>query len=119
MEEVVRRCDTPVGRKGGTCGERIPEDRPFVFTVDGVEYAADLCDKHREAFKEAISVYMQVARPVRTRAGSAVRAAIRGQNGVFTTKDVRAWLREQGRDVAGSGRLPQELIEEYKIAHAG
>lgn len=119
MEETVRKCDAPVGRKGNHCGEHVPDGKPFLFTVGGVEYAADLCDKHREAFRDAISVYVEVAHPVRTRNGAAVRAAIKGGKAgvVFTTKDVRTWLQAQGRDVPGSGRLSNALIEEYKAAH--
>lgn len=119
MQEVVRKCDATVGKNANKCGERVPNDKPLTFAVEGVHYEADLCDKHRAAFLDSVAPYTDLARPVSTRSGSAVRAVLKGKRGVFTTKDVRQWLKEQGRDVSPSGRLPNEFIEEYKAAHGG
>ncbi|MDT7655169.1 MAG: hypothetical protein QOI36_6580 [Pseudonocardiales bacterium] len=116
MQEVVRRCDYLIGTKGNPCGERLPEDKPTPFTYDLVEYEADLCEKHRVDYAKAMTPFVTIARPVRTRAGTAVRKAMKGKKGAFTTKDVREWLQAQGRDVAPSGRLPEAVLKEYERA---
>lgn len=115
-EQVLRTCDASTGRKGN-CGERVPDDTAFRFSIGDTVYEADLCVRHREDFSAKVQTYVDVARPVTTRAGKAVRQAIRGRKGVFTTKDVREWLREQGVEVAESGRLPNEHIQKYREAH--
>lgn len=110
----------PVKRKGGmeACGERIPNDAPQVFGLDGKQYEGDFCTKHQEDLRASMAPFVAVSRDTRSRAAQTVRAALKGKKGTFTTKDVRKWLEEQGRDVASSGRLPNELIDEYRAAHA-
>jgi hypothetical protein len=88
------------------------------FTVENLSYQLDLCDEHKESFSNYMEVLVEISEAVGSRTGSTVRKALKGKKGVFTTKDVRLWLQEQGRDVAPTGRLPNELIEEYKRAHA-
>lgn len=122
MQEIVHRCDMPVGKSGNPCGERVPDDAPTDFGLLGQAYEADLCERHRGDLIKAMEKYVEIAKPAsapRNRPAprrNGVRAVLKGKKGVFTQKDVREWLREQGRDVASSGRLPNELIEEYKQA---
>lgn len=115
MQEVIRRCDYQVS-KGKVCGEKVPDNAPTEFAVDAVNYEADLCAAHKKEMLTAMKSFLDIASPTKTRAGRAVRSAIRGKKGTFTTKDVRAWLQEQGREVSPTGRIPNDLIEEYKVA---
>ena len=121
MQEVVRRCDMPMKRKGGgtgPCGERVPGDTPQTFALDGTQYEGDFCEKHQGELRNCLAPYIEVARENRSRTAQNVRASLKGRGkGTFTTKDVRKWLEEQGREVAPSGRLPNELIEEFRAAH--
>lgn len=119
MEEVVRRCDRLIGTKGKRCEERIPDDEPTNFTFRDVGYKADLCAKHQEDFEKAISSFLHIAEPTTARAGTAMRKAMRGKKGAFTTKEVREWAQAQGRDVSSSGRLPNAMIEEFRQAQRG
>lgn len=114
MQEVVRKCDHLIGTKGNRCGQRVPDDEPTRATFDGVGYEADLCEKHKEDYRKAIASFLHIAEPTTARAGNAMRKAMRGKKGAFTTKDVREWAKAQGRDVPPSGRLPGAMIEEYK-----
>lgn len=117
-QEVVHRCDMPVGKKGNTCGERVPDDEPVQFTFEGVDYDVDLCERHREVMTNAMAPFVSIAKVRAPRTRANVRQVLRGRSGSFTTKDVRLWLQEQGREVAPSGRLPNELIQEYVDAHS-
>lgn len=90
-----------------------------MFTFKDVGYKADLCAKHQQDFENAISSFLHLAEPTTARVGTAMRKAMRGQKGSFTTKEVRDWALAQGRDVAPSGRLPNALIEDFKQAQRG
>ena len=116
MEVRSRLCDQLIGTKGKRCGEPVPNDEPTSFTLDGVGYEGDLCGAHKEDFKKAIEKFLAISEPTTTRAGNAIRKAMKGKSGAFTTKEVREWALAQGRDVSISGRVPNSLIEEYKDA---
>lgn len=113
MEEVIRRCDFKIGTKGRVCGETVPDNEPTPINGD---YSADLCGRHREGYNAAVAPYLDVAVKVSTtRKGHHVRRSLSGRSGQpFTTADVREWMRSQGREVSDSGRLPNDVIEEYK-----
>ena len=117
-QEVVRHCDMPVGKKGNTCGERVPDDEPMLFSFEGQDLEVDLCERHREVMARAFAPFVAIAKSKQTPARKSVRQVLQGKSGKFTTKDVRRWLQEQGREVAPSGRLPNELIQEYVDAHS-
>lgn len=121
MEETVRRCDYLVGRTNKRPhAVQVEDGQPTTFRVGGKEYTADLCVEHREALVTACQPFIEVAR----RSGSVGprnakgRAIMRAKGGVlFTTKDVRAWLKEQDIAVPETGRIPNVDIERYKQAH--
>lgn len=115
MQEVIHRCDKEV--RGGKCGDVVPDNTPTEFSVDAVSYEVDLCAKHKKEFETAMRPYLSIAEPISARAGKAVRQAIKGRGGAtFTTRDVRRWLQEQGREVSPTGRIPNAQIEEYRVA---
>lgn len=114
MQEVILRCDFE--EKGSKCGLVVPDNRTTTFALDAVSYEADLCAKHKKVFEACMQPVMSIARPTTSRAGKAVRQALKGKKGTFTTKDVRKWLQDQGREVSPTGRIPNALIEEYKEA---
>jgi len=120
MQEIIRRCDVPVkrGRETVPHGEVVPDDLPTPFALEGVAYEGDFCEDHRTELRESLAKFIAVSTEVPRGSGSAVRRALKGKQGGFTQKDVRKWLLDQGRDVAPSGRLPNEVIEEYRAAHS-
>lgn len=118
MQEIIRRCDRET-RGGKVCGERVPDDSPTSFVINSVTYEMDLCAQHYTDFIGALEPYMHIAEPTKARMGKVVRKALKGQSGAaFTTKDVRKWLLEMGREVSPTGRIPNSLIEEYKMANS-
>jgi hypothetical protein len=120
MQEILMRCDMPLKKRGELvpCGEEVTNAEPTLFSLGTSAYKAELCDVHREKLEDSLASFIQIAEQVRVNP-SQVRRAVKGKKGTFTTKDVRKWLEEQGREVAPSGRLPNELIEEYRTAHSG
>lgn len=119
MEETIRRCDVVVGkgRNRAAHGEVIKD--PVRITVGGKNYLMDICPEHEAEMLERLQPYLSIAR----RAGQALprngrgRAVMRAKGGrPFTTADVRIWARENGKDVPATGRVPNELIEEFKEA---
>lgn len=124
MEETIHRCDMPARRRGSAepvkHGVVIDDyDKPFEYSVEGEAYEIDLCDEHKEEARAQFATLISASRSVPSTNGKvAVRSALRGKSGTFTTKDVREWLKGQGLSVAESGRLPNDLIERYKQAHS-
>lgn len=113
-QEIIRRCDKVT--KDKVCGELVADGNPTSFMINAVSYEMDLCERHYAEFTAALEPYMHVAQPTKAKQGSTVRKALKGKTGTFTTKDVRKWLVEQGRDVSPTGRIPNSLIDEYKAA---
>lgn len=119
MQEVIRRCDMPVkrGRDTAPHGEVVPDELPTQFSLEGISYAGDFCEGHRQELRNCLAPFISASTQT-TSASGPVRRTLKGKKGGFTTKDVRAWMQDQGRDVAPSGRLPNEVIEEYRAAHS-
>lgn len=125
-QETIRYCDFDKPKRGGgtaKCGVKIEDGEPTVFDFESVRYEADLCDEHKAALFEAMRPFTTISRESkivprqpRTGRGRLLHKSSRG--GAFTSKDVRLWLAEQGREVAPVGRIPNTLIEEYKEAHS-
>jgi hypothetical protein len=118
-DRLSKFCDFKVkkGKKEVECGKPVPGDEPTALTYATTRFVMDLCEEHREALEAAIIPYTSVATEAQKRTGTQVRKAIASKKGMaFTAADVRAWLKEQGREVAPSGRLPENLIREYQDA---
>ena len=86
------------------------------FGLDGAEYEIDLNTEHAQALRDALSRCVQAAR----RAGGGARRAARGgrrarADGVDST-EVREWAKAQGIDVKDRGRVPAELVVQFKAA---
>lgn len=117
-EKISRYCDFEVTRKRQKqeCGNPVPNDEPTAFTVGTTRYLMDLCEEHQETLGDTLAPFIAIAHDAQQRRGTQVRKAIQGKEGAFTVKDVREWLKAQGRDVPPTGRLPNSVIEEYQAA---
>jgi hypothetical protein len=85
------------------------------FGLDGTDYEIDLSTRHSEALHKSLLTYIEHARKV----GGASRRASRGRrnsaSGIDTTA-VRSWAREQGIDIKERGRVPANIVEQYRAA---
>ena len=84
------------------------------FGLDGAEYEIDLSAAHSDELRQALGLYLAHAR----RAGGTSRGAARARRGggAVDTATVREWAKGQGIEVKGRGRVPADVVEQYKTA---
>jgi hypothetical protein len=82
------------------------------FGLDGAEYEIDLSKDHTDALRAALGKYVEHARKV----GGAKRPARGGRRGgdVVDTAKVREWAKVQGIDIKDRGRVPGNIVEQYR-----
>jgi hypothetical protein len=85
------------------------------FALDGTEYEIDLSAKHDEELRAALGTYVAHARKL---GGTARRPTARPGRKPSTvdTVAVRAWARENGYNIKDRGRVPAELVANYRAA---
>ncbi len=84
------------------------------FGLDGTEYEIDLSAAHGEELREALGRYIAHARRA---GGTGGRSAARGRRGsAVDTAKVREWAKGQGIEVKDRGRVPADVVEQYKTA---
>lgn len=89
-----------------------------LFGLDGEGYEIDLNAKNAAALRKALDRYRGAARSSNAgRASSASarrgRAKARGRGDV-DPKAVRVWASENGIEISSRGRIPSEVLEQYK-----
>ena len=84
------------------------------FGLDGAEYEIDLSAAHDEELRKALEQYIKHGR----RAGGTARSAARIRRGgaALDTAKIREWAKGQGIEVKGRGRVPADVVEQYKTA---
>jgi hypothetical protein len=84
------------------------------FGLDGTEYEIDLSAVHSDELRKALEQYLAHAR----RVGGTARSAARGRRGsaAVDTAKVREWAKGQGIEVKDRGRVPADIVEQYKTA---
>ena len=83
------------------------------FAVDGVEYEIDLSIEHTDELHTALGKYIDHARKV-----GGTRRVARGRRGasVIDTHKVREWAKEQGIEIKDRGRVPANIVAQYREA---
>ena len=84
------------------------------FALDGTEYEIDLSTAHSDELRKAMERYLAHAR----RTGGTAKSAARGRqtSAAVDTAKVREWAKGQGIEVKDRGRVPADLVEQYKTA---
>jgi hypothetical protein len=91
-----------------------PADETVHFGVDGRAYEIDLNAKHAARFRNLLAPFVERARIAR---GRRPRTAIRTAASRKRSRQIRAWAGRHGLNVAGRGRLPDNVVNEYQRAH--
>jgi hypothetical protein len=79
------------------------------FGLDGTDYEIDLNARHAQALRDSLERYVRAAR----RPARGGRRA--SPSGVDRT-EVRQWARAQGIEVKNRGRVPAELVVQFRAA---
>jgi len=97
-------------------GDDIDEGKgeTIAFSYRGASYSIDLTDKEVAGFDKAIEVYTAHATKTAGRRSSRRGGAGRGD---YDAKEVRAWARAQGLAVPDRGRIPADVVEQFKSAN--
>jgi len=89
-----------------------------VFGLDGDSFEIDLSAKNAAALRKALDRYRSSARPsstARATSGSGRRSRGKGRaRGDVDPKAVRIWANENGIEISTRGRIPSEVLEQYK-----
>src|SRR5690349_5361898 len=89
-----------------------PAAETVTFGIDGREFEIDLSEKNAKALRKAVEAYVGSACRVGGR-----RAVVRTH--VVTGVDnraVRAWAASNGIELSSRGRIPGDVIEQYRAA---
>lgn len=110
-KRTITTCDFQT--RGKVCGKDAPQG--FEVKSKSRAFHADLCDEHLKAVEQTLAK-MGLA-PSSWTHGQKRKAYTTASGESFSNADVRAWLLEQGKDVAPTGRLPRALLDEYAESH--
>ena len=86
------------------------------FALDGTHYEIDLNDAHAQQLRTTLARYTQAGRkatPARRPARNPGKAAA---NGLGHTTEIRDWARANGYEVKDRGRVPAEVVAEFRAA---
>ncbi len=92
------------------------------FSVGGTQYEIDLSDKNLGKFYDALKPYTEVARRVGGPRTTGPRRPSPDQSrpaesaAAVDNKAVRAWAASNGVEVSTRGRIPAEVVEQYRAA---
>jgi hypothetical protein len=82
------------------------------FSLNGASWELDLSEKNAKRLTDALQPFMEAGRKVGGRGARRAPAP----NKQIDTKAVRAWAASNGIDVAARGRIPGNVVEQYRAA---
>lgn len=87
-------------------------DQTVRFGLDGATYEIDLSDKNADGLRKAFSPFLEAAR--RTGGRSTTTRGL--STGAIDTKAVRAWAASNGVPISSRGRIPAQIVEQFRAA---
>lgn len=95
-------------------GKEIPAGKgeTVLFALDGTLYEIDLHAKNAAALRKTLAAYVAAARSVKPPRGTHRRQATEPD-----ARQIKAWARENGYEVADRGRVPGQIRDAYNAAH--
>lgn len=91
-----------------------------LFGLDGEIYEIDLNAKNAAALRKGLDRYRSAARSgSSSRASSTASRRSRGKSRSRADADpkvVRAWAAANGHEISSRGRIPSEILEQYKAS---
>jgi hypothetical protein len=87
----------------------------ITFSIDGTTYEIDLNDKNAKKMREAFAFYTDHGRK-KPKSESTVQKARAASNRDYDPKAVRTWAQEAMVKVPDRGRIPAEVVIQFKKA---
>jgi len=85
------------------------------FSYQGKAYEIDLSDDNRYRLEEALGKYISKARPTgRRKAATTAKKTVRTASRTSDQQKARAWAVDHGVDVGSRGRVPANVMSEYR-----
>lgn len=94
----------------------VGEGETIHFSLNGVAYEIDLTNAHADELREGLAPYIKAGRRATASAARGTaprRRAARNSDSAA----IRAWAKEEGREVNERGRIPADIVEAYNAAH--
>ena len=89
-----------------------PADETVQFGLDGRQYEIDLSAPNAEKLREALRPFVATGRRAQNKPARATAYRSSGAGNPEAAK-IRAWAKENGYEVAGRGRVAQEIRNAY------
>lgn len=90
-----------------------PAAETVAFGLDGRAFEIDLSEKNAKALRKTLEPWVTSARRVSGRTRNAPPRRV--ETGVDTAA-VRAWAASNGIELSARGRLPKDVVEQYRAA---
>jgi hypothetical protein len=90
-----------------------PAAETISFGIDGTEFEIDLTEKNAKALRKALEPFAGSGRRV---SGRLTRANARPVVIGVDNQAVRAWAASNGIELSTRGRIPSDVIEQYRAA---
>lgn len=90
-------------------------DETLYFSLDNVSYQIDLNAAHAQQLRDAMAPWIKAGRRVAGRRRRGTTAATAANREL--SRKVRAWAEANGIPINKRGRIPANLIEEYRRAN--
>ncbi|GAA4897819.1 histone-like nucleoid-structuring protein Lsr2 [Streptomonospora salina] len=96
---------------GGTAEETVS------FALDGKSYEIDLNADNAEELRRSLTPFVESARKARSTKAAVSKRKSQQSSSRERTAEIRAWAKQQGKQVNDRGRIPASIIAEYEAAH--
>lgn len=89
-------------------------DETVTFSLDGVEYSIDLSTSNANELRGSLSEFIEAAR--RTGGKTAAAKAKTGSSASDRAENqaIREWARNAGHQVSERGRIPADIVAQYR-----
>lgn len=94
-------------------GKEVPADETLSFSLEGKSYRIDLTADNAAKFRARFTPYTEVAHRIPANGNRPSRTVALRQE----SADVRKWAKEKGYVVSERGRIPAEIVQQYRLAH--
>ncbi len=90
-----------------------PATETLQFSLGGRDYEIDLNTKNASRFRSQLAPFIDHARPL---GASHRRRPARSAASRQRSAAIRAWAKQQGIGLSDRGRIPADVIEQYRAA---